>query len=117
MADVGTHQTSTGRAGLTFIEMAVIGSIMAVAGSVVSGFFRSQADFLEMAEMHADVEARAQLALEQLVTELRHGTRAAAANPPNISFSTSMGTTTLTLYRPLDLDGDGTMVDAAGAIE
>ena len=100
--------------GFALMELLVAGSILFVAGTVLSGFFLKHVDALELATHQNDLRTQVQIALQSITKQLRHGTRAGAARavipaPPN--------NTQIQWYRPADLDGNGVIVDASGAIE
>ncbi len=105
------------QAGLTFFEYAVAGTLLAVAGSLLLEFLIRQSDLLHMAETQSDVRSRAHLALEAMMTELRHATRAGGGSPPNVSIPAAPSNTSVTFYLPADLDGNGLIINAAGALE
>ena len=100
--------------GFALMELLVAGSILFVTGTVLSGFFLRHLDALELTAQQNDLRTRVQIAMQAITKQLRHGTRPGAARtvipaPP--------GNTQIQWYRPADLNGDGLIVDAAGAIE
>ena len=105
------------QSGLTLTELVIVGSLLTVISSVALEFFIRQYDFLQTSTAHTEVRTQAQLALDVMLQELRHGTRADIISPPNISIPAEPGNTQLTFYRPTDLDANGLIIDAAGDIE
>lgn len=106
-----------GNRGWTLLELVITGSVVTIATSAALEFFLRQADFLDTVSAQADVRSQAQLAMQTMVAELRHATRRAAGSPPNIVIPAAPNNTTLTFYRPIDLDGNGVIVDGAGNLE
>ena len=103
--------------GIAMTEFILLSGMLAVASTVCAEFLLRQSDLVYLAVMQNDLHLAAQQAMEAVVTDLRPATRAAAGSPPNATIPAPPGNTTLTLYVPADLDEDGDIVDAGGAIE
>ncbi len=103
--------------GFTLVEILVASSMALVVSGVLFEFFVHHADFLDTAAMESDLRSQVQLAVDDMLKELRHATRAAAGTPPNISIPAAPNNTRLTCYLPGDLDGNGMIIDAAGNLE
>jgi hypothetical protein len=95
----------------------LVGSLLTMIGTVLLEFSLRQAELQEFMTTQAEVHADAAIALESLLKELRHGTRAAAASPPNVTIPASPGNTQLLFFLPTDADGNGVIVDIAGNME
>ena len=105
------------RAGLTFVEYIFVAALLALVGTFLTTFSIQQSEFMQVSVIESDVHARAQISLQAITNELRHSTRESAGSPPNVSIPVPPGNTTLTLYLPTDADGNGVIVNAAGAVE
>lgn len=105
------------RQGFTLVEMLVVGSLTMLIGGVLLEFSMRHMDFLNTTAMQSDLRSQTHLAMEAMLKELHHGTRAAAGSPPNVSIPAAPNNTGMTFYLPADVDGNGMIIDAAGTIE
>ncbi len=103
--------------GLTLMELVVLTSLVAVGTSVFMEFLMRHADLLDYSTHQADLRTHAQMAVEEMLKELRHATRVGAGSPPNASIPAPPGNTQIAFSLPADLDGNGMIVDALGAVE
>ena len=103
--------------GLTLIELLVVGSLAMLMSGVLLEFSMRHMDFLNTTAMQSDLRSQTHLAMEAMLKELHHGTRAAAGSPPNVTIPAAPGNTLMTFYLPADVDGNGMIIDAAGNIE
>lgn len=99
------------------MELVIVGSIVTLIGTVLIEFFIRESDFLQTSMTRSELRTQAHLALNTMIDELRHGSRSGAGSPPNVSIPASPNNTTLSLCLPMDLDGNGLIVDTAGVIE
>lgn len=103
--------------GFSLVELMIATGLVGLAGTMLIEFLMRHTDFVETTSMQGDVRARTHLAIGIMSRELRHGTRAAAGNPPNVLIPAAPNNTTMTVYVPADLDDDGDIIDAGGGIE
>ena len=103
--------------GFTLVELMVTFAIVMAGGAALLLFLQQQTSFIETTSTGGDVRTRAQLALETVANELRLATRKAGGSPPNVTIPAAPGNTSLTLYLPADVNGDGRIVDAQGNVE
>ena len=104
--------------GMTVMEMMIVVTIvMVIGGSLIAFMAQSWASW-EVKNIEADLRLTAQTALDQIARELRLGTvTTGAGSPPRASVPAAPGNTSLTFYLPTDIDGNGLIIDAAGAVE
>ena len=103
--------------GFTFLEFLLVSSLLTLIGGALAEFAAEHIQLQALSQAHGDLRTGGQLAMDQMVTELRHATRAAAGSPPNLTVPAAPNNTSLTFYLPADVDGNGLIVDAAGNIE
>ncbi len=99
------------------IELIIVSSIITLVSSIFVEHLICQSDFLWTSTTQAEMRSQAQLALDAVLGELRHTTRAAAGSPPNLVIPAPPNNTTMTFYLPIDIDGNGLIVDNVGNIE
>lgn len=105
------------RAGLTLYELLVVGSLLTLLSTALLEFSLRHTDLENLSLVQAELRTDAALALDGMLQELRHGTRAGATSPPNLTIPAAPNNTQLQLYLPVDADGNGLIVDAAGNLE
>lgn len=103
--------------GLTFLEFLVVSSLLTVISGAMMDFVSRHVELQVLSQAQGELRTTGHIAVDQMVAELRHATRAAAGNPPNASIPPEPGNTSLTFYLPADVDGNGLIIDAAGDIE
>ncbi len=105
------------RRGFTLVETMVAGTIMLSMSLLVTVWLTGVSDLWWTAHSQSEARTASHLLVNRLVGELRSGTRRAAGSPPNAVIPAAPGNTRITFTLPADLDGNGTIVDAIGAIE
>ena len=108
------------RAGFTLVETMVAGSLLVSLSLVTMVWMSRAADLWWTSSTQQQAREAVEQATSRMVRELRTGTRAAGASPPNALIPAPPGNTQMEFYLPADLDvGDGntTIVDAIGNIE
>ena len=103
--------------GFTFLEFLVVSSLLTVISGALAEFVSQNLQLQMLSQAQGDLRTTGYLAMDQMVTELRSATRAAAGSPPNLTVPAAPNNTSLTCYLPADLDGNGLIINAAGAIE
>ncbi|MFC1658578.1 PilW family protein [Candidatus Omnitrophota bacterium] len=104
--------------GFTLAEVLVAFAIFIAMLALIYGMFYSGLDIWGTAKTHAELQAKARIALNLMVSELRNATRTSVQNPsPNLSVPPMPNNSEIAFYLPQDLDGDGLVTDANGEIE
>ena len=103
--------------GFTFLEFLIVSSLLTVISGALAEFVSQNLQLQMLSQAQGDLRTTGYLAMNQMVTELRPATRAAAGSPPNLTVPAAPNNTSLTFYLPEDLDGNGLIIDAAGVIE
>ena len=111
------RQTQHRARGFTFLEFLIVSSVLTIISGALAEFTIQNVQFQILSQVQGDLRTTGHVAMDQMVTELRHATRAAAGSPPNLTIPASPNNTSLTFYLPADLDGNGFIIDAAGNIE
>ncbi len=104
----------TGRRGLSFPELMITCAILAVAALVVMRFLKQESEGWQVTMAQQGLVSELEQVASEVNRELRNATRAAVGTPPNITLQSA---TDLRFYLPGDVDGNGTILDAIGAIE
>jgi type II secretory pathway pseudopilin PulG len=103
---------------LTLVEVLIASGIFIVILGIIYAIHLSGMDIWETGRTQADLQARARLALNNMVSELRSATRSSAQAPsPNLFIPASPNNDEVTFCLPRDLDGDGLITDENGDIE
>ena len=105
------------RAGLTLFEFLVVGSLITLVSAMLLQFSLQHANLQNTLMAQGELRAEAAIALDSMLKELRHTTRTAAASPPNLTIPAAPNNTQAQFYVLVDADGNGVIVDAAGALE
>jgi type II secretory pathway component PulJ len=104
--------------GLTLLEVLVSTAILAAAVAMIYGIYATGSELWETKRDQADLQATARRALDEMAKELRQATRTSAQGPsPNLVITAPPDNTQIDFYLPRDIDGNGSLVDAAGNIE
>ncbi len=106
--------------GFTLIETMVAGSLLVSLSVVTMVWLGGAADLWWTSSAQQQAREAVEQASSRMVRELRMGTRAAGASPPNAAIPAPPGNTQMEFYLPADLDpndGNTTIVDAIGNIE
>jgi hypothetical protein len=92
----------------------VASMMMAVAALVMLQFLSTQSESWRVTLTQQELNDELQQVASEVNRELRNSTRAAGANPPDVSLESSED---LQFYLPGDVDGDGSILDALGELE
>ena len=104
--------------GFTIVEALVSTAIFVFALSLMYSSLFSGMDTWEIGSIKADIQERGQIALRNMINELRQATNTSSQTPsPNVVIPASPNNTQITFYLPADIDGDGLLTDTSGDIE
>ena len=107
-----------GRAGFTFVEMMITGTILVSVATLATLWLTGVSNLWSLATTQSDVRIRAQETMNRVVDELRSATRSSAlGSPPNATIPASPNNLSVTFYLPADVDLNGLIVDANGNTE
>lgn len=105
------------RAGFTLVEVVVASGILTSIALMAGLWLMGSTDLWSTSTTLTQVQTDVQQAVNRMTSELRGGTRSGAPNPPGVSIPAAPGNTSITFSLPADIDGDGLIIDAAGATE
>lgn len=103
------------RQGFTLVEMLVVGGVLGSLTLMLTMWMADTTSLWSAASAQNHVRTTVQMATNRMVEELRNATLAWAGSPPNLAVPA--GNTSVTLYLPVDADGNGSIVNAAGVTE
>ena len=103
--------------GVTLIEVMIAATILVLAASFMLKGYLSGISLGEFAQEEASLQAQARNALTAMVMELKNATRSGYPAAPGIFIPATPNNTRIRFYLPNDLDGNGLLTDASGALE
>ena len=108
---------STRAHGFTLVETMVAGTIMLSMSLIATLWLTGMSDLWWTTTIQSELRMQNQLVMNRLLAELRSATRTAAGSPPNATIPAVPNNTSMTFYLPIDLDNNGTIIDAIGNTE
>lgn len=106
-----------GYRAFTLVETMIAGGLLLAIGSMVLLWLLGASDFWWTSSTQSQLRLNTQQTISRVLSDLRNATRATPGTPPSVSIPAAPGNTTITFYLPTDLDGNGSIIDANGAIE
>ena len=103
--------------GFTLVEVMVAGTILSAVGLLVGLWLAGVSSLWWTSTTKSQASTTVQQALSRMTSELTLATRTGSPTAPGISIPAAPNNTSLTFYLPIDLDGDGTIIDANGNTE
>lgn len=104
--------------GFTLTEVLVGAAILVIISSIMLSFFIQGANLWQLLIRQSDLRSTARNAMAFMTQELRNATRTSEANPsPNLTIPSKPNNNSLDFFLPVDLDGNGLIVDSIGATE
>lgn len=104
--------------GFTLIEVLVAASILVVISAIMLSFFIQGLNLWQLITNQSDLRSIARNAMNYMTQELRKATRTSSEIPsPNLSIPSKPNNNSIDFYLPIDIDGNGLIIDSIGATE
>ncbi|MEW6101388.1 MAG: prepilin-type N-terminal cleavage/methylation domain-containing protein [Candidatus Omnitrophota bacterium] len=106
------------RNGFTLVEVLVAGAILAVISAIMLSFFLQGTNLWQILTGESELRSSARNAMNYMTLELRSATRTSSEIPsPNLTIPSQPNNNSMDFYLPVDMDGNGLIIDALGATE
>ncbi|MCM8826707.1 MAG: hypothetical protein NC904_04225 [Candidatus Omnitrophica bacterium] len=103
---------------LTLIEVLLSASILAVISAIMLSFFIQGSNLWQLITNQSDLRSIARNAMNYMTQELEKTTRTSPDIPsPNLSIPSKPNNNSVDFYLPIDIDGNGLIIDALGNTE
>lgn len=106
------------QAGFTLTELLIVSGLTLIVSGLMFACAIYLSDFWHLATTRLDLRLEAQQAVARMTAELQSATRTdQGGSPPNLSIPAAPANDRVQFYLPKDVDGNGLIIDATGAIE
>jgi Tfp pilus assembly protein PilW len=100
------------------IEMVVATAITLIAASLIYAIYATGQEAWDIKNVQADLQSYGRLAMSRMAQELRSATRTSTQVPsPDLVIPASPNNKQIDFYLPADMDSNGYITNATGAVE